>query len=90
MVEKLRYEDSFVNEILVNKINELIDELEKVDDAMAKRIENHWKFHRIKSYELEERLLKIESALGFKKETSNGSDKQIASDRTDEKPQDDK
>jgi len=90
MVEKLRYEDSFVNEIIVSVINATIDELVRVDEDMAARLDRHWKYHRKKNDELEERLSRIESKLGLHREKSDGNDKKVPGDRTDEKPQDDK
>jgi hypothetical protein len=46
MTEKLTMEDAFVMELIVNKINEVIDRLDEMEDDYDRRISAHWKFHR--------------------------------------------
>jgi hypothetical protein len=58
-MEKITLEDALMIENVVNKINEVIDRL----DAIDKRIDAHWKFHRF----LGERIEKMEEKLGLKK-----------------------
>lgn len=51
-MEKLTLEDALMIENVIEKINEIIDRL----DAIDKRIDAHWKFHRF----LNERIEKLE------------------------------
>ena len=53
-------EDALMIENVVNKMNEIIDRL----DAIDKRVDAHWKFHRF----LGERIERLEEKLGIKKE----------------------
>jgi tetrahydromethanopterin S-methyltransferase subunit G len=41
-MEKLTVEDALMIENVVNKMNEIIDRL----DAVDKRMDNHWSYHR--------------------------------------------
>ena len=45
-MEKLDFEDSYVMEIVVNKINEIIDEVSLLEEHFNKRINNLWAYHR--------------------------------------------
>jgi len=47
MTEKLTLEDAYVMELVVNKINELIDRLDEMENRIDGRIDNHWKYHRL-------------------------------------------
>lgn len=49
-MEKLTYEDAFVMEIVVNKINEIITRLDELEDRLDGRISAHWKYHRLKEH----------------------------------------
>ena len=71
MTEKLTYDDGYVGEILVNKINELIDRIDALDDKLADRFNQHWKYHRIKQEEMDA----IKRKIGLKtEEEKNGGD----------------
>jgi len=59
-MEKITLEDALMIENVVNKFNEIIDRL----DAIDKRVDAHWKFHRF----LGERIERLEEKLGIKKE----------------------
>jgi hypothetical protein len=52
-IEKLNLEDVFVMELLVNKINEIIDAVNSLDDRLTQRIDNNWKHHRQMSRDIE-------------------------------------
>ena len=54
-MEKLTLEDALMIENVIEKINEIIDRL----DAIDKRIDAHWKFHRF----LNERIEKLEGVV---------------------------
>ena len=45
-IEKLTYDDAFALEVIVDKINEIIDRVEEMEDDYDRRISAHWKFHR--------------------------------------------
>jgi hypothetical protein len=45
-MEKLTIEDAYVMELVVNKVNEIIDRLDSMEDDYDRRISAHWKFHR--------------------------------------------
>ncbi len=47
MTEKLTLEDAYVMELVVNKINEIIDRLDEMENRLDGRIDNHWKYHRL-------------------------------------------
>jgi len=47
MTEKLTLEDAYVMELVVNKINELIDRVDDMESRLDSRIDNHWKYHRL-------------------------------------------
>lgn len=42
-MEKLNYEDGLMLENILDRINELIEEVE----YLGKRIDRHWKYHRV-------------------------------------------
>jgi hypothetical protein len=45
-MEHLSNEDAYVMEIVVNKINEIIDEVNALEEHFNKRINNLWAYHR--------------------------------------------
>lgn len=51
MTEKLNYDDGYIGEILVNKINELIDRVDALEDRLGTRMDKHWAYHRYKAIE---------------------------------------
>jgi len=53
-MERLSYEDVHVAELVVDKINEIIDFIKVLDEKLSSRIDNNWKHHRQLSYRLEE------------------------------------
>lgn len=69
-MEKLNIDDAFVMEIVVDKINEMIDKLMEMDERLSKRISNHWKYHRY----LSKRIELVEDKLGIKQDDT-GQDK---------------
>jgi spore cortex formation protein SpoVR/YcgB (stage V sporulation) len=46
-MEKLKYEDGAYIDVVIDRINELIDTVNGLED----RIDNHWSFHRHKFME---------------------------------------
>jgi len=46
-IKKIEYEDAYMMENIINKINEIIDEVNDQD----KRIDRHWRFHRLREKE---------------------------------------
>ncbi len=75
MTEKLNYDDAYVGEILVNKVNEIIDRLDTIEEKVADRFNANWKYQRIKKEELDKRFQAIERKLGIKyEEEGNGRD----------------
>ena len=60
-MEKLSYNDAFVMEIVVDKINEIIDYVEKTEEILYGRIDAHWKYHRY----LNKRIEEMEKILGI-------------------------
>ena len=71
MVEKLKYEDGAYTDVVIDRFNELVDAIE----ALQERIDNHWKFHRIKDAEfkgtIKELEGKIKSVLNSQKNSSS-------------------
>ena len=59
-IERLNLEDVFVMELLVNKINEIIDELNGLDDRLTQRIDNNWKHHKQMSRGIENLKASVE------------------------------
>jgi hypothetical protein len=45
-MEKLTLEDAHVAELMVNKINEIIDVVNDLEERLSSRIDNHWAYHR--------------------------------------------
>jgi len=45
-IEKLTMDDAYVMEVVISKINEIIDRVEEMEDDYDRRISAHWKFHR--------------------------------------------
>ena len=60
-LEKLSVNDAFIMELLVDRINQMIDRIEEIDDRLTKRIDSHWKYHRF----LAKRLEEVEDRLGI-------------------------
>lgn len=71
MTEKLTYEDGYVGEILVNKMNEIIDRLDAVEERLDSRFNSHWKYHRIKQEEID--AIKIKVGLKTEDEKNGGN-----------------
>ena len=46
-MEKLTLEDAYVAELMVNKINELIDTVTEMEERLSSRIDRHWAYHRM-------------------------------------------
>jgi chaperonin cofactor prefoldin len=63
MIEKLNLEDVFVMELLVNKINEIIDTVNDLDERLTQRIDNNWKHHRQMSRQIDELKENLEKTL---------------------------
>jgi hypothetical protein len=61
-IEKLNIEDFFVMELAANKLNEIIDTINDIDERLSQRITDNWRHHKqmIKRIEqLEEQLEKF-------------------------------
>lgn len=54
MTEKLTLEDAYVMELVVNKINELIDRVDEMENRLDSRIDNLWKYQRLQKKERKE------------------------------------
>jgi len=54
MTEKLTLEDAYVMELVVNKINELIDRVDEMENRLDSRIDNLWKYQRLQKKERRE------------------------------------
>jgi len=65
-MNRLTFEDAFVMEIVVNKINEIIEYVEKVEEGLHSRVDALWKYQRVKKDEMEKRLREMEDLLGVK------------------------
>ena len=52
-IEKINYEDAYVMEIMVDKLNEIIDAINEIDARLTQRMDNHMKYHRFLSKRLE-------------------------------------
>jgi len=74
-MEKLKYEDAFVMEIVVDKINEIIENLQAIENDLHSRIDALWKYQRVKKDEMEKRLRETEELLGVnsKRVDKNGN-----------------
>jgi len=73
-MERLNYEDAFVMEIVVDKINSIIEELEVMKKGLTERIDNNWKHHKQLSRRLEaleEALLRMGGGKGESKTNNN-------------------
>ena len=68
-IEKLNLEDFFVMELAVDKINQIIDALNDIDDRLSQRIDSNWKHHKLIVRQLDE----LKEKLGQKKEQPNGN-----------------
>jgi hypothetical protein len=77
-IEKLNLEDLFVMELLGNKINEIIDTINDVDDRLSQRVSDNWKHHKQMVRQIDE--IKEKMGQRVAKEAPNGS---ISDERKD-------
>jgi metal-sulfur cluster biosynthetic enzyme len=60
---RLTYEDCFVMEIVANRINAIMDEVEAIEEELHGRLDALWKYGRIKKEEQDKRFQAIEKEL---------------------------
>lgn len=46
-LKKLRYEDAIMLENIIDKLNEIVDYVNGLEEHYDRRIGNHWKYHRM-------------------------------------------
>jgi hypothetical protein len=45
-IEKLTSEDMYVMELVMDRINQLIDKVDKIEKDLTDRLDNNWKHHK--------------------------------------------
>jgi len=76
-MEKLTYDDAFVMEIVVNRINDIIEEVQESEVSFDSRLNSNWKSHRLFNDRLDKLEVMVKKLLDRLEKSDSGEPKEL-------------